>query len=137
MSFINEFISDEDRENHNIDEIDKKFIVGGVAPRDWTVDKKINSFLRLVARGREEDADFSTWIFYFKSTMYVLEVHTLMHPITDPRYRYEVKSAKFISDVSDNIFDEVCIALKDAFHAYKDNGLFSTAETYKLKLDII
>lgn len=136
MGFTNEYTSDEDREKYNLDKIDKKFVVGGVAPRDWTVDKEINSFLRLVARGREEDADLSTWVFFYKGILYVLEINTVMHPITNPKDRSEDKIIQFKTSISEHLFDEVSSVLREAVLTYKDNGLFSTSEIYRLNLKI-
>ncbi|WP_200958258.1 hypothetical protein [Massilia sp. Root335] len=60
MAFINEFIPEADIKKYGIEEINKKYIVGGTKSGQWTIDRDRDIYLRCVARGREEYRSEST-----------------------------------------------------------------------------
>ena len=54
MTYINEFISDEDRQKYKIDDLEKyyKGLLGSVSTRGgWTIDREKNSYLIHIKSG--------------------------------------------------------------------------------------
>jgi hypothetical protein len=138
VTFVNEYIPIEDIKKYDIENINKRFIVGGTNSQSWTIDREKNIYLRTVARGREEFSHQSTWTFYWRGELLEVELenisttgsrggacsgHKRLRNIEIPQH-LETRKAEIISD------------LKEALAAYKDGGIFATATTYTLTLDI-
>lgn len=138
MAFVNEYIPEADIEKYGIKEINKKFVVGGTNARDWTVDRVRDMYLRNVANGREEFRHQSTWTFYWHGELMRVDLdiveaggkrgeacwsHKKIRGIQIPQH-LEDRRSEILSD------------LKEALTAYKDGGVFATATTYTLTLDI-
>lgn len=138
MAFVNEYIPEADIEKYGIKEINKRFVVGGTNARDWTIDRERGMYLRNVANGREEFRHQSTWTFYWHGELLIVKLdmvkaggkrgeacwaHKKIRGIELPQ-QLEGKRAEILND------------LKEALTAYKDGGVFATATTYTLTLDI-
>lgn len=139
MAFVNEYISSEDREKYALDEIDKRFIVGGVMARDWTIDRDKNIYLRVLSRGREEFTYQSTWAFFWKGYVLILELDNISTDGVAGGDRHGHKRVRKI-DIPPELEerrDEILDDLKSAFTAYKDGGVFATAKNYSLTLDVV
>jgi len=138
MSFINEYISDEDRERYKLDEVDRRFVVGGTSSNEWTIDKEREIYLRHVASGREEFSRESTWTFFWKGFFIVidLEIVDSKGGMGEPGWvhrkitRMEVPEDAFVFK-EDIVFD-----LERAFTVYKDACMSSRNTTFSVKLDI-
>jgi len=138
MAFVNEYISQEDREKYGLDEIDKKFIVGGAKARDWTVDKDRNMYLRNVANGREEFFYITTWTFYWHGELIVFEKKGISTtgPIDGDRYHHGKILRIDIPQDMQSSKEQIIEDLKEALTAYKDGGIFSKAKGFTLTLDV-
>jgi hypothetical protein len=138
MAFINEYISESDKEKYALEEINKRFVVGGTHARDWTVDHDRDMYLRNVAMGREDFSHQSTWTFYWRGQLIIVELenictvgemggrchgHKRVHSIEIPAC-FETWQTEILAD------------LKEAFVAYKDGGVFASASQYTLTLDV-
>ncbi len=69
MAFVNEYISDEDREKYNIDDLyireNSRLIRKGLSDNhklNWTIDRERGLYLMKVRVGREELSNRSIWI---------------------------------------------------------------------------
>ena len=70
MAFVNEEIPEADVEKYGLEAIDDSFFgAGGTTSRNWTIDRARDIYLRCVARGRDEESQLSTWIFYWKGAL--------------------------------------------------------------------
>ncbi|MEH6420747.1 hypothetical protein [Pseudomonas sp. CGJS7] len=77
MSFVNEFISDEDVEKYRIEEIDEKFVSNGTRARDWTIDRDRDVYLRNVAIGGGAEPELRnrmSWTLYWHGDLIVLRL---------------------------------------------------------------
>ena len=78
MAFVNELITDEDRQKFGLDELDNSQSMRGATPqRDWTIDHERGIYLRLIGTNNRELADFdngerrpkNTWHFYWQGEL--------------------------------------------------------------------
>lgn len=135
MAFVNEYIPEADSEKYGIKEINKRFLSTGTS---WTIDRERDIYLRNVAHGREEFRHQSTWTFYWHGELLVVKLdmvkaggkrgeacwaHKKIRGIELPQH-LEGKRAEILND------------LREALTAYKDGGVFATATTYTLTLDL-
>jgi hypothetical protein len=138
MSFVNEYISAEDIAKYGLDSIDKGFVVGGVRSRSWTVDHERNIYLRIVARGREDNFQCSTWTFFWRGELIVLGLENISTSGAPGGSREGHKKLRSIvvPDKFKGLEKEIIKDLIEALVAYKDGGVHSTASSYSLVLDI-
>jgi hypothetical protein len=138
MAFVNEYISPEDIEKYDIENISKKFIVGGVGDRIWTIDRERNIYLRKVASGREEFYYQSTWTFYWHGELIVFELDNIGSNVKIEGEKYGHKRIWGIKIPAhlETKRDEILTDLKEALMAYKTAGVYSTVTIYHLTLDI-
>ena len=136
MAFVNECISKEDYEKYGLNEVNKRFVVGGTKARDWTVDHERNIYLRNVANGREEFRHISTWTLYWNGNLIPLELHMVD---SGGEYKGACWSHKkiqhlWLPDHLKGKRDEVIEILREALLAYKDGGVYAKATSYDLIL---
>ncbi len=140
MTFVNEYISEEDKIKYGLDAIDKKFIVGGTKARSWTIDRECEIYLRKVANGFGQDvAHQTTWTFYWNDELIVLELNNISTSGKAGGNRHGHKQLQKI-EIPDHLEDQrerIIFDFKKALTAYKDGGIFATAESYTLTLNIL
>jgi hypothetical protein len=132
MAFVNEYISDEDRQAYGIEAIDQNFVTGGTSSRQWTIDRGRDIYLRVVARGRDKVAHQSTWTLFWHGELVVADLSLV--DITSSRngkhgsvcYRLrrlrlppylEAQRKKMISD------------LREALVVYRNEGVYAVASS--------
>lgn len=138
MAFINEYISNDDRVKYNLESIDVCFVVGGAKSKSWTIDRERDIYLRTVARGREDLRHESTWIFYWKGELLVLELDNISTSGVVGGHRQGHKKIRSL-ELPDQLkihYQEILDDLKEALSVYKDGGIFATSSTYSLILDV-
>ena len=138
MAFINEYISAEDIKKYDLENINKKFVVGNVPICDWVINRERDIYLRVVARSREEFSHESTWVFYWHGVVIVVELENLSTNGVAGGERSGHKRIRKI-DLPSNFKDrrsDILADLKEALIAYKDGGVFATATSYTLDLEI-
>jgi len=138
MTFVNEYISAEEIKKYDLENINKRFIVGATKARDWTIDRKRNINLRNVANGREEFSHQSTWTFYWHGELILLELDNISTSGVAGGDRCGNKKLRSITiphHLEAN-YDEIIVDLKEALTVYKDGGVFATATAYTLILDV-
>jgi len=125
------------REKFGLPDIDKKFKCGRTYARDWTIDRSRDMYLRIVARGREQRADQSTWTFYWKGELLTVQLEMISatgarggHQCTHER----LDSLELPAHLEQQR-EQVVADLIDALTAYKSCGLHSSATFYALNLD--
>lgn len=138
MPFINEFIPDADIEKYGIEEINKKYIVGGTKSDQWTIDRDRDIYLRCVARGREEFRSESTWTFHWGGELIPIELHMLGGggKRGEPGWTHWKIHHIYIRPHLQNMRNDILADLKDALIAYKDGGIYSANTTYSVILDV-
>ena len=80
MAFVNEYTPAEDIEKYGLEEIDKKFVVGGTNSSQWTIDRGRDIYLRCVARGAANQPEIfnqTTWTFYWHEVPITLRLDFL------------------------------------------------------------
>lgn len=138
VAFVNEYISEEDFKAYGLEEIDKKFVVGRVRSPQWTINRDANIYLRCVARGREERGHRSTWVFFWRGEMLkvYLENLDMKGQPGGPRQGHKrvrrIEMPAYLEERQEEILGD----LREALVAYKDGGVFATATSYTLTLDI-
>ena len=136
MTFINEYISAEDKKRYNIDNINEKYIAAGVSSQ-WTIDRDRNIYLREVSAGIGHSGKNRIWNFFWNGTLIEIKIEILSSggergalcwahkKIHDFQLPHTLESNR----------EEILSDLKEALTAYKDGGVFATAATYNLTLD--
>jgi hypothetical protein len=137
MAFVNEYISDHDRQKYGLDEIDNSPGMQAQAPaRDWTIDHERNIYLRYIGSGHEEFANRTTWHFYWSGELVVVDLLTLDsggkpgEPCWAKKKIHRLPLPSALSSRRDEIVSD----LYEAIAAHKDNGVFSKSTTYTLTL---
>ncbi len=138
MAFINEYITESDLKKYDLEEIDKRFIVGGTHARAWTIDRDRDIYLRRVANGREEFRHQSSWSFYWKGTLLTVELDTIGaggerggHGWTHYKLRH-----LWIPPELDGKREEILADLREALTDYKGGGVYSSLSTCDTTLDV-
>lgn len=151
MAFVNEDIPSDDFKNYKIKKIQTR--LGGGSSTQWTINRERNIFLhRLHGGGREpERSHIAEWIFFWKSQVFILEIHLLdtKGARNAPTWSHkEVHSIQIYDDsqtqrwrksLPENLkasCDELFFDLEEALLAYKSRGIYSTCTDYTLQLDI-
>lgn len=139
MAFVNEYITEEDVNKYGLEKTDSGFVVGGTKARDWTIDRERDIYLRVFARGREEISNQSTWTLYWKGALLVvvLENISTSGPVDGHRHGHKLVRSLEMPHHLRGDRDAILVVLKEALIAYKTGGVFSTAASYSLTLDII
>jgi hypothetical protein len=137
MAFVNEYISEEDRQKYGLDEIENSPGMRARAPaRDWTIDHDRNIYLRYIGCGREEFANRTAWHFYWSGELLVVDLLTIDaggkpgEPCWAKKKIHRLPLPPHLSPRRDVIVAD----LYDALSAYKDGGVFSKSTTYTLNL---
>lgn len=143
MTFINEYIPEEDFEKYKLKEIDSNYHPGTKA-RDWTVDRERDINLRQVSSGREEFAHETWWTLYWQGELLSLQLDVLDGSGKPGEPGWTHWSLRRIAAFDDHQLPvhlkeklpEILSDLEDALTAYKDGGVFSQNTSYLVKLDI-
>jgi hypothetical protein len=130
MAFVNEYISDEDIEKYDIEELNKKFHIANYKST-WTVNHEKDIYLRHVRRGREEHSDEHKYYFYWQGQLIDVVLKQIGGgELNGPQwYEYELLHIS-ISKEHEQSKPQIIAALKEALTAYKSSGLFSTCTTF-------
>lgn len=145
MSFINEFISDEDADNYQLKQIDEKFISNGTNARDWTIDRDRSIYLRNVAIGSGAEPELrnrTLWTFYWQGDLLNLRLDLLAgtggrgEPGWSHWLLVWLNGSNGLPAHLRSKKDEVIRDLEEALVAYKDFGVYSKNTEYTITLDI-
>jgi hypothetical protein len=138
MAFINEFIPEEDVEKYGIEEVNKKYIVGGTNSGQWTIDRERNIYLRCVARGREEFRNESTWTLYWKGELISIELHLLDAGGSRGKsgWAHWKVHGIYIPPHLEGRRNDILADLKNALTAYKGGGVYARTMDYSVTLDV-
>lgn len=138
MTFVNEKITKEDVEGYGLASVSNQFVVGRVPPTTWTIDRERNMYLRVVSRGREEFYYQSTWTFFWKGDLIVFNLDFLSSSgeVDEDQVGHKRLYNFRMPDKVKFVKDEMLADLRSALETYKDGGVYATAKSYELKLDI-
>lgn len=127
MSFVNEYISEEDFKKYGIEEINRQHYKANVG-NDWTVDHERGIYLRWLVSGREECAGENDFHLYWKGSLIWLKLKVLDFAgvrggagqikwgLIDINLPESLNSARA----------EIIRDLKDALAVYGEFGMYST-----------
>ena len=137
MTFVNEYISEEDKTKHNISS-DNHFYRAGTT--EWTVDKESNSFLmRRTGVGPESTPGETSWAFFWRG--HLLDVRLrLIDAGGDPRGGHgwehvKLLAMKGVPPELEQRRAEILKDLKEALTAHKGLGVLSRRISYEVFLD--
>jgi hypothetical protein len=139
MAFVNEYITDQDRQKYGLDAIDGSPAMRGRAPsRSWTIDQDRSIYLRYIGCGREEFGNHSTWHFFWDEQLLTIDL-VLLQAGGNPGGPCWSKKRILKLPLPPQLEakrDEIIADLREALVAYKDGGVFSKSTTYTLTLDV-
>lgn len=132
MTFVNEYITDEDYQRYGIASIDRIFLVGGTKRRDWTIDRERDIYLRQVASGREDLSSESTWTFYWRGALLVIKRVSdgtgVKKDASGVSHMTSVIKGFLAPPGFQNYEAEMRQDLRAAFNAYGGGGVFSSGK---------
>ena len=138
MAFVNERIPEADAKKYGLEAIDHYLSGGGETnSRAWTINRARDIYLRCVARGRDEESQLSTWIFYWKGALIwfrreALGVEKKPDGLRHARSRLMLTLPEHLTSRR----EEICQDLRDAFRTYGGGGIFSNSTDYVHDLEI-
>ena len=145
MTFINEYISNEDFEKYNIQAIEDNFVLGNSSSNSWTVDKENNIFLKKIANSRIDDygTTWVHWAYFFEGKLYVITTIIVDSNKAKRGEDYWVHK-KIIGlnvwgrdgNLSNEQGEELLPFIEEAFVAYGKSGVYSSSGGFELKLEI-
>jgi len=137
MAFINEYISAEDIKKFDIEAINKSYTCGGIS-RQWTIDRTRNIYLREVAAGVGHSGKNRVWHFYWHGDFIELKIEILSSKggRDEPNWAHKRVHGFQLPDHLRQNHAEILSDLKEALIAYKDGGVFASATSYTLDLEI-
>ena len=143
MAFVNALITDDDRKNYGLDEIERR--LGHAAQRDWTIDRERDIYLREIWRSREEASQQSAWHFYWHGELMKVCLEVRAAGSDGMRGGHGWVHYQLVNCFGRGFFipshlldrrDEIIADLRAALVAYKGGGVYSTKATYELTLTI-
>lgn len=147
MTFVNEYIPQDDIVRYHIKEIDQRV---GLHRRtnsdDWTIDRERDIYLRCVEMGNFEFRHQSAWTFYWHGELIWVELEMLgcSSERNAPGWSRKRIVKLCLMDVESNHLPErlmpqrgeVLKDIEEALLAYKDGGVYSATTTYDLTLEV-
>lgn len=150
MTYINEFISQEDRQKYKIDDLEKyyKGLLGPVSTRGgWTIDREKNSYLIKIKTGHGFDNELGVkyFVFYWQELDILAKFQTKGGGVPDGLKwrRYELKQIDMDDietpqedqDRFKRDYDLMINDLKIALIAYRDFGILSDSTQCDISFD--
>lgn len=124
MTFVNEYVSDEDAKKYGLDSVWMK--VKGSTPFQyaWTVDRERNAFLIAYASGREEFANHHDFVLCWDGDIH--KARLISHP-DHGGYENVTTTWQLVGIDSDpdsvHSREEITILLKEALRGYRLSGV--------------
>jgi hypothetical protein len=144
MAFVNELISEADRQKYGLDQIDRR-LVGRAPEQQWTIDHERGIYLRNIQRGREESRHKSTWHFYWRGELMQVCLEVRDAGSDGTRYGHGWVHYQLVNCFNRGFFvpshlldrrDEIIADLRAALVAYKGGGIYSTNATVETTLTV-
>ena len=137
MTFVNEYISPEDRIKYDIDRINSQYVCVGISEQ-WTIDRDRNIYLRDISYGAGHSKK-RVWHFFWRGHLIELSFEILGRSGSGRGSELWVhkKITNFqLPEALIDKQDEILADLNEALLCYKDGGIYATASVYHLTLDI-
>jgi hypothetical protein len=146
VTFINEYIPEEDLKKYNFEALNKRFRKAGSTPASyWVIDREADIWLRKFYNAYDRTAPddncpgISAWDFYWKGTLITLELETLevkgggrgTHCTT----REKLKSINVPPELSEQ-YALILQDLETALIAYSDAGVLSSSSSFTLIFEV-
>ncbi|MNK75620.1 hypothetical protein D3C87_951630 [compost metagenome] len=125
MSFLNEYIPEEDIRKYGIDEINHRFLKSDFKP-DWTIDRERNIYLRQVSSGKEEFATQKIYSFFWKTSLVIvhLDEHGGGSVGGEGWSDYKMRAIDIPEELAGSK-EEIIADLKSALVAFNGGGVYS------------
>lgn len=130
MSYMNEYISEENQMKHHIQALYGRY--GMTSPRpQWTINHETESFLCFMRGGREDYQSLVDFAFSYKGEIVELRFDIRAGGVYKGTGWIKYRKV-FIKIPADLIAEEAHIVseIKQALIEYKDGGIYSKATTY-------
>lgn len=143
MTFINEKISEEDKEKYGISEINRKASVVDVGSQ-WTIDKEKNVYLRRMHDDREVHNHVEFNLFWKGSLLIILLKYDFewdgLNPVRKASKTWSIISFAGLSTFAlpntlEKYREEITVDLKEALTAYGEYGIYSKIPDYTVNFD--
>ena len=136
MAFVNEYISQEDFEKHQLKQKDDGYGIGVTQSDNWTIDRERDMFLRCMERCREEQAGQQIYAFYWKGNWTSVRISLQGGgPINGPQWCSYKLLRVHIPDSIEPHRDTYLADLKEAFTAYREFGVRSNSTEFTATFD--
>lgn len=137
MAFVNEYIPAEDVERYDIENINKMYVCGGVSGQ-WTIDRDRNIYLREVAAGVGHSGNSRIWNLFWHGELIEIKIEILASggERNAPCWSHKkIRNIQLPAQLEVRRV-EILAGLKEALTTYRDGGVFATATTYTLTLEV-
>ena len=126
MTFVNEYVSEEDFKKYGFEEIDRCYGKSNARP-DWTIDRENDVYLRWIVSGEDEFKNQHDFIFYWKETLIFVRLRISNGKVLGSRgwanWRLVIMN---LPEELQEKKPEIIADLKAALTVYKDFGVYST-----------
>ena len=125
MTFVNEYISQEDIEKYHLDELEKKH---HIPVYSWTIDRERDNFLIYEGSGRKEASQMNFFFFYHKGE---ISKHTIWRFVDRLSKTIEWKiqrygEPEFESIEQERYYKQLHDDLKEAIRTYRLDGVVAS-----------
>ena len=146
MTFINEYIPEEDFKKYKFEALNKRSRKSGSTPASyWVIDRERGIWLRKFyteydrTAPDEKYSGVSVWDFYWKGTLITLELELLEAKSTGRGTHYttrkKLKSINVPPELSEQ-YDLILQDLEAALIAYSDAGVLSSSSSFTLIFEV-
>ena len=144
MTFVNEYIPEEDLKKYNFAELNKRPRKGMDTSRDWTIDREADIWLRKFYTESDHTAPdggftgVSAWDYYWKGALMMVEVKDLETGGGRGKHCWSRKKIQSINILPNLEIQrpQIIKDLEDGFTAYKDGGVFSSSTSFTFTLEV-
>ncbi len=131
MTFVNEYISEEDIKKYDIENLNKKLYIANYKSK-WTVDHERDIYLRYIGNRREERCEEHEYYFYWQGCF--IKVALKQGGGGVPRgsqWRHYEMLGITIPDEIKQHEPQIIADLKEALIAFKSSGVLSDCTSHK------
>lgn len=135
MSFVNERVSATDADKYGLNEIDRRYVVGGTSSRDWAIDRERGVYLRYVRHpDREGGATrYAIWHLFWKGEIVEAAIESEVTGIGQAHRTAVYRLVRLaLPPLLQAEREGVIALLTEALQAYGSAGVHSKESTFSM-----